>query len=130
MAALLVQATEHVRDEFAQAVAPFDLPVTTARALLLLEAPAPMRALAEHMTCDQSYITLIADDLERRGLVTRVPGADRRVKVLTLTKDGAATRAMLARAVAQRSPIMARLSADDRVTLDRLLSTILEGRTN
>lgn len=128
MAALLVHATEYVRDEFAQAVAPFDLPVTTARALLLLDAPAPMRALADNMSCDQSYVTLIADDLEVRGLVTREPGADRRVKELTLTKTGVATRAMLASAVAQRSPIMARLSAADRATLDRLLTTILAGR--
>lgn len=128
MAALLVHATEYVRDEFAQAVAPFDLPVTTARALLLLDAPAPMRALAENMSCDQSYVTLIADDLEDRGLVTREPGTDRRVKVLTLTRSGSATRAKLARAVAQRSPIMARLNSGDRATLHRLLTTILAGR--
>lgn len=125
MAALLVSATEFVRAEFAAAVAPFDLPLATARALLLLDAPAPMRALAEHMSCDQSYITLIADDLEERALVTREPGSDRRVKVLTLTKTGAQTRAKLAGAVAQRSPIMAHLSVEDRAALDRLLTAVM-----
>ena len=125
MASLLVRAAEQVKDEFAIAVGPFDLPLTTARALLLLDEPAPMRCLAEHMACDQSYVTLIADDLEKRGLVTREPGTDRRVKVLTLTKAGAATRAKLSKAVAQRSPVMAKLSATDRATLDRLLSTVL-----
>ena len=87
-----------------------------------------MRCLAEHMACDQYNITLIADDLEKRGLVTREPGTDRRAKVLALTKVGAATRAKLASAVAQPSPIMARLSVSDRLTLDRLLTTILAGR--
>jgi DNA-binding MarR family transcriptional regulator len=125
LASLLVRAGEQVKADFAITVAPFELPLTTARALLLLDEPAPMRSLAEGMACDQSYITLIADDLEKRGLVTREPGVDRRVKVLTLTKTGAVTRAKLSRAVAQRSPIMARLDADDRATLDRLLTTVL-----
>jgi len=71
MASLLMRAAEQVRADFARSVAPFDLPVATARALLLLDAPAAMRVLAEHMACDQSYVTGLADDLERRGNVTR-----------------------------------------------------------
>ena len=84
-----------------------------------------MRSLADHMACDQSYVTGLADDLERRGLVTREPGDDRRVKVLTLTKAGAALRTKLSRAVARQSPVMVRLGSADRVTLERLLTTLL-----
>jgi DNA-binding MarR family transcriptional regulator len=125
MASLLQRAAEQVRADFALSVAPFDLPVATARALLLLDAPSAMRFLAEHMACDQSYVTGLADDLERRGLVTREPGDDRRVKVLTLTKAGAALRSKLSRAVARQSPVMIRLGSADRVTLERLLNTLL-----
>ena len=125
MASLLQRAAEQVRADFARSVAPFDLPVATARALLLLDAPAAMRSLADHMACDQSYVTGLADDLERRGLVTREPGDDRRVKVLTLTKAGAALRTKLSRAVARQSPVMVRLGSADRVTLERLLTTLL-----
>ncbi len=127
MATLLVGAAEHVKGAFAEAVALYGLPVTTARALLLLQAPAPMRDLATHMSCDQSYITLIADDLEQRGLVTREPGTDRRVKVLTLTEAGITTRDQISLAVAERSPIMARLTPAERATLDRLLTALVGG---
>lgn len=125
MASLLAQATELVRDEFARSVEPFGLPVATARALLLLDAPAAMRVLADHMYCDQSYVTGLADDLEKRGLVTREAGDDRRVKVLTLTKAGVALRTRLSRAVAQHSPVMARLNSADRAELDRILTALM-----
>jgi DNA-binding MarR family transcriptional regulator len=47
-----------------------------------------MSALAEHLMCDASNVTGIVDKLETRGLLKRVPGEDRRVKVLVLTDAG------------------------------------------
>lgn len=45
------------------------------RAVLRLGEPAAMGALAEHLGCDPSYVTEIADRLERMGLLERMPGA-------------------------------------------------------
>ena len=51
-----------------------------------------LRGLAEHLSADPSYVTLIVDDLEERGLVLRTPHpTDRRAKVVELTDDGRAT---------------------------------------
>lgn len=125
LASLIVRGAERVRQNFADAVEPFGIPVATARALLLLDEPVAMRALADRLACDQSYVTGLADDLEERGLITRVTGDDRRVKMLTLTPAGRPIRDALAKAVAESSPVMTKLSGTDRVTLAHLLSTVL-----
>ncbi len=126
VSALLVRSAERAKARFADAVAPFGLPVPLARALLLLEKPAPMRTLAERFACDQSYVTALADDLEERGLITRVAGTDRRVKLLTLTTSGAALRAKMLRAVAEQSPVLRRLDDAERAALGELLGRLLE----
>ena len=92
LAFLLVRAAERAKDDFAHAISGFDVSVPVARALLTLDSPAPMRVLADQLSCDQSYVTSLADDLEARGLATREAGQDRRVKVLTLTPKGRALR--------------------------------------
>ena len=59
------------------------------RALVTLQAPAPMRELATRMACDPSNVTGLVDGLERRGLVARQPHpADRRVRQLVFTDEG------------------------------------------
>jgi DNA-binding MarR family transcriptional regulator len=55
-----------------------------------------MGALAEEWSCDASNATWMVDRLERRGLAERqVSPTDRRVKLVTLTRKGAATRKKL-----------------------------------
>jgi DNA-binding MarR family transcriptional regulator len=49
--------------------------------------------------------------------VTRVPGEDRRVKLLELTEAGAALRKQLSEAVAERALVLRRLSDAERMTL-------------
>ena len=85
---LLIGIAEQARADFMTTVAEFGLPVPLARVLVLLSTPQPMRDLAEQMRCDRSYITGLADQLEERGLITRIPGQDRRIKLLTLTTAG------------------------------------------
>lgn len=126
LAFLIVRAAERAKSDFGHAIAGFDVSGPVARALLLLDTPAPMRALADQLSCDQSYVTSLADDLEARGLVTRERGQDRRVKVLTLTEAGIALRAELSRAVAQTSVVMTRLDAAERRELHRLLTALVE----
>ena len=89
---MLIHFAEEAKADFTRIAAGFDLPVHLARAVLALENPEPMRELAERLTCDRSYITNLADQLEERRLVSRVPGGDRRVKLLQLTRTGRSLR--------------------------------------
>jgi DNA-binding MarR family transcriptional regulator len=125
IAVRLVQAAERLKDDFAEAVAPFTLSVPAARALLLLDEAAPMRELSDRLACDQSFITRIADELESRGLVQRVPGADRRVQMLKLTRTGVRMRNSVFEAVTANNRVQLRLSRAEREALDRALQRLL-----
>jgi DNA-binding MarR family transcriptional regulator len=65
------------------------------RALWRLAAqPHTLRELADQLTADPPYVTLIVDDLEKRGLVQRLPHPeDRRAKLVQLTAAGRAAAA-------------------------------------
>ena len=123
---LIILIGERARADFAAAVAPLDLPVPLARALLYLDEATSMKELAERLACDPSYITSIADELEARGLVTRVPGEDRRVKLLQLTPNGTAVRERAALAVSSQIDFARRLDAGERETLRELLERLLQ----
>ena len=121
-AALLIAVTEGTRRSFEEVAARFDLTAVQARTLLALESAAPMRALAEHLRCDASNVTGLADRLEARGLVVRgVQDGDRRVKLLALTDQGRQLRSELEAAMLDASPVMTELDGDERETLRRLL---------
>ncbi|WP_152366024.1 MarR family winged helix-turn-helix transcriptional regulator [Microlunatus speluncae] len=122
---MLIDIVEEAKADFTRIAAGFDLPVHLARAVLALNRPAPMRELAEQLTCDRSYITNLADQLEERGLVSRVPGEDRRVKLLQLTRSGRSLRDRLSAAVAEDALVLRRLTAADRKTLAPLLEKLL-----
>lgn len=127
LSALLIKVSEQSRAGFAAALSRFDLPVHLARAVMQLDDPAPMRELAESLACDRSHITGLADQLEERGLVARVPAEDRRVKLLELTPKGRDLRGELSDAVASSSKVLQRLSADERRALEALLLKLLDG---
>ncbi len=126
---MLIHFAEEAKADFTRIAAGFDLPVHLARAVLALENPEPMRELAERLTCDRSYITNLADQLEERRLVSRVPGGDRRVKLLQLTRTGRSLRDRLSTAVAEEALVLRRLTAADRKSLTPLLEKLLaDGR--
>ncbi|MCY1143191.1 MarR family transcriptional regulator [Actinoplanes sp. Pm04-4] len=124
LAQLLITIADEAKAEFVTTVGAFGLPVPLARVLVLLSTPAPMRDLAEQLHCDRSYITGLADQLEERGLITRIPGTDRRVKLLTLTDAGEAMRDQISTAVAERNMILLRLTDAERRTLAPLLERL------
>ena len=65
------------------------VPLFFIKALHLLDHPMAMKDLGQRMHCDPSFVTGIADMLEKRGLAVREPDpADRRVKRLVLTQAG------------------------------------------
>lgn len=122
---VLVTLGERAKADFIEAVLPLGLPLHLARALLRLDTPAQMGDLAKRLDCNRSNVTAIADQLEERGLVVRVPGADRRVKLLTLTQDGSAERDRVEAAVAERSMVLLRLDDRERTALAPLLERLL-----
>lgn len=126
IARTIILVAERVKADLAHIVVPFDLPVPLARALMVLAEPTPMRDLAEQLGCEPSYITGLADQLEQRGLVIRVPGQDRRVKLLEITPEGSALRDRITDAIASRAIIERRLDDDERAGLVRLLERLLE----
>lgn len=121
----LFQVAERARADFAAVVAELGLTPLQARAVLWLEQPSAMRGLADHLSCDASNVTGLADRLEHLGLVERVTGSDRRVKLLQLTRRGAGLRTDLADQVARGSTVTARLSPTERQQLGRLLDKLL-----
>ena len=121
----LFQVAERVRADFADVVGEVGLTPLQARTVLWLEEPSAMRGLARHLDCDASNVTGLADRLEELGVVERVPGADRRVKLLRLTPRGARVRTDLAERVAAGSTVTAKLTAVERTQLMGLLDKLL-----
>src|SRR5690348_6140792 len=86
-------------DRFHDACEAADISPPQLKALMSMQpgGALPMRAIAEMLRCDASWVTGIVDGLEERGYVERQPHAtDRRVKVVTITPLGekAKTKAM------------------------------------
>lgn len=98
-------------------VAPSDLV-----ALVKIDGALPMKELAQRMGCDASFVTAVADELERHGLASREPDArDRRIKNLVLTPDGIAAKERLMRELAARMPWCTRLDDAERSCFLHLL---------
>jgi DNA-binding MarR family transcriptional regulator len=55
---------------------------------LSLTGPAPLLRVADELGLDRTTMTRNLAPLERDGLVTSVPGADRRVRLIALTEEG------------------------------------------
>jgi DNA-binding MarR family transcriptional regulator len=96
----------------------FGIPAFVIKALHMLDTPLAMKDLGRRMHCDPSFITGIADTLERHGLAAREsdPG-DRRVKRLVLTPAGAELKHRLEDEILARSPWRQALSTDERASL-------------
>ncbi|WP_108493190.1 MarR family winged helix-turn-helix transcriptional regulator [Promicromonospora sp. AC04] len=126
LARLIVLLADRSREEFAVAIAPFGLPVPVARTLMVLSGPTPMNEMAGHLGYDPSYVTGLADQLEQRGLATRVPGKDRRIKMLQPTAEGHALRTRIMHAVDAAGAFAQSLSPAERDTLGELLERLLD----
>ena len=91
------------------------------------DRPLPMGQLAETLACDASNVTGLVDRLESRGLVRRLPStADRRVKVLVLTRTGSRLRALLLDRMTAPPAALERLSPREQRALERILTRLLE----
>jgi DNA-binding MarR family transcriptional regulator len=105
------------------------LTVSDSKALFMLEAPMTMKELGLRMGCDPSFVTTVADALEKRGLARREPSErDRRSKNLVLTPDGQALRARLWAELSARAPWCATLDTSERRCLLTLMKKMLRSR--
>jgi DNA-binding MarR family transcriptional regulator len=107
----------------------FGLSVSDTKALFMLEAPMTMKELGLRMGCDPSFVTTVADALEKRGLARREPSErDRRSKNLVLTPEGVALRAKLWAELSARAPWCTTLDTSERHCLLTLMRKMLRSR--
>ncbi|MBW8806217.1 MAG: MarR family transcriptional regulator [Catenulisporales bacterium] len=96
---------------------------TRTRALRrLVHGPLRMSELAARLGWDKPYTTIVIDDLEQRGLVTRnVAPDDRRAKVVELTEQGQAVAQTALQILAEPAPGLAKLNAEELAVVAELL---------
>jgi DNA-binding MarR family transcriptional regulator len=127
---LLVRVTRGQRRRWREALTPWDLSLHHVRALRVVTDRSGTRLseLAEALRIAPRSATEVADALQARGLVERTSDpTDRRAVVLTPTEEGRRVQTEIAAArAADNRDLFARLDADDRATLARILRTLAE----
>jgi DNA-binding MarR family transcriptional regulator len=113
------------------ALAPLGLKVRSYSVLsLAAESSAPsQRDLAETLLLDPSQVVALVDDLEQRGLVTRVAHqTDRRIKAIVASAKGRDVCAAAARAtMIAENEAFKMLDSDERLQLANLLRKVARG---
>jgi DNA-binding MarR family transcriptional regulator len=112
-----------------KAAAELDLAPGHVKSMFHLESGpgVAMRDLAEYWKCDSSYVTSVADALEERGLVRRLPHpSDRRIKMLALTDEGVAARDRVYELLFEPPASLGALSADEQRQLRDLLRKVVD----
>lgn len=103
-----------------------NVPAPFIKALHTLDCPMAMKDLGKRMHCDPSFVTLVADMLEKRGLARREPHpADRRVKNLVLTQQGEALRQRVEAEITASMPWNRLLNDSERAQLLALIRKML-----
>jgi DNA-binding MarR family transcriptional regulator len=99
------------------------------KALHTLERPMAMKDLGKRMHCDPSFVTVVADMLEKRGLARReAHTGDRRVKNLVLTGDGLELKHRIESEMAACMPWSCALTPDERGQLLMLIRKMLSSQ--
>jgi DNA-binding MarR family transcriptional regulator len=98
------------------------VPLFCLKALHRLGAPVTMSELGKQLHCDRSFVTMIADTLEDRGLARREPNpTDRRLKNLVLTPQGMELKKRLEAALLTQMPWACALDMTERAALLELI---------
>jgi len=102
------------------------IPAPFMKALHTLDCPMAMKELGKRMHCDPSFVTLVADMLEKRGLARREPHpADRRVTNIVLTSEGEALKQQVEAEMTARMPWNRALNESERAQLLALIRKML-----
>lgn len=100
----------------------FEVPVSCLKAIRRLDPAVTMKDLGQRLHCDPSFVTMIADALEQRGLAKREANpADRRIKNLVLTPRGQEVKASFEREALGDMPWSRALNPDEREEFLRLI---------
>jgi DNA-binding MarR family transcriptional regulator len=119
----------HAHDMGQVIAAEFGLTVSDTKALIMLETPMTMKDLGLRMGCDPSFVTSIADALEKHGLARREPSLrDRRSKNIVLTPEGVTLRDRLYAELSARAPWCTTLDASERRCLLGLMRKMVKSR--
>ncbi|HEX6451574.1 MAG TPA: MarR family transcriptional regulator [Trebonia sp.] len=95
-------------------------------ALIKIDGPLSMKELKHRLACDASFVTVIADSLEKHDLARREPSQhDRRSKNIVLTEHGIAVRDQITREVTARMPWCNALDTSERECFLELLQKML-----
>lgn len=126
----LVQVAIRARHAFAElAEKNYGLTGAQMHALCMIqpEAPSAMNAISCQLGCDASYITGIIDRLAARGYLERKDDpADRRIKMIVLTKSGVELRTRIIKDIFKlESETLKYLSAHERSQLRKMLAKTL-----
>lgn len=116
-------------DRFHDACAAIDVNPPALKLLLGMEpgVATPMRAFADKLRCDASWVTSLVDDLEARGYVERrTPPEDRRVKAIVITKQGLLAQAKAKKVLHQAPAAMDALSAAEQRQLRDLVQKLVD----
>jgi DNA-binding MarR family transcriptional regulator len=105
-----------------------DISFAKTRALRrLVGGPLAMRELPQLLSTDPPYVTLLIDDLESRGYVTRtVNPEDKRTKTVAITPAGAEVAARAQQILDRPPEALLALPEEDLVALDRIVATLLQ----
>ena len=124
--------TELIKEahELGQGIASdFGLTGSDMKALFLLGTPLTMKELGLRMGCDPSFVTTVADALEKHGLAQREPSQrDRRSKNLVLTPEGERLRGLICGEISARAPWCTTLDTGERQCLLGLVRKMLPMR--
>lgn len=102
------------------------VPMPFIKALHFLDCPLAMKELGKRMHCDASFVTLVADMLEKRGLARREPHpADRRIKNVVLTEEGLGLKQKIETEITTRMPWNKALDSGERSQLLALIRKML-----
>jgi DNA-binding MarR family transcriptional regulator len=87
------------------------------------DAPSQL-SLAQTLSTDRTQMTYLLDELQKEGLIERIPGeTDRRVRLIRLTDAGRSTMTQTRTAVeAAEHQVLAELNPEEQATLRALLS--------
>jgi len=123
---LLKELSSRMRQRVFTRLEELDVTPHMAWALHHLGDGIPMGTLADRLSCDASYVTGIADRLERRGLAERRSDpSDRRVKQLVLTDEGKRVRDMVEGRLFEQPPLLRFLDGEELEMLKRILEKML-----
>jgi DNA-binding MarR family transcriptional regulator len=124
------EVARHIRHLSRQALSPWDIAPSQARAIAVLKRHGVMRLseLSDHLHIAPRTATEVVDGLQDRGLVERQPDPhDRRATLVSLTDEGKRVGAEIRSArTAEAERFFGVLSTTDRAHLSRILRRLTQ----